>query len=89
MNTYKLTVATPDGNRFCDQVYALFLRGAEGDLAVMAGHTPFITSVQAGACRVHLPDDSERSATLDGGLLTVSAEAVTLLSGSFKWDDEE
>ena len=88
MNTYKLTIATPDGNQFQDQVYALYLRGAEGDLAVLAGHTPFITSVQAGKCRVHLPDDEERSATLDGGLLTVSAEAVTLLSGSFKWDEE-
>ena len=89
MNTFSLTIATPDGNRFQDDVYALFLRGAEGDLAVMAGHTPFITSVMAGQCRLHLTDDTERSATLDGGLLTVSADAVTLLSGSFRWDDEE
>ena len=88
MNTYKLTIATPDGNRFQDEVYALFVRGAEGDLAVMAGHTPFITSVKAGKCRLHLTDDTEKSATLDGGLLTVSAGAVTLLSGSFKWDEE-
>lgn len=88
MNTYKLTVATPDGNRFQGEVYALYLRGAEGDLAVLAGHTPFITSVKAGKCRVLLPDDSERSATLDGGLLTVGAETVTLLSGSFMWEEE-
>lgn len=88
MNTYKLTIATPDGNQFQGEAYALYLRGADGDLAVLAGHTPFITSVQAGACRVHLPDDEEKSATLDGGLLTVSAGAVTLLSGSFKWDEE-
>jgi len=89
MKTYKLTIATPDGNRFQDEAVGLFLRGAEGDLAVLAGHTPFITSVQAGQCRVLLPDDTERSATLDGGLLTVSAEAVTLLSGSFCWDEDE
>ena len=89
MNTYNLTIATPDGNRFEGEVIGLFLRGAEGDLAVFAGHVPFITSVQAGACRIHLPDDEERAATLDGGLLTVSADAVTLLSGSFRWDDEE
>ncbi len=88
MNTYKLTIATPDGNQFQGEVYALYLRGADGDLAVLAGHTPFITSVQPGTCRVHLPDDEEKSATLDGGLLTVGAEAVTLLSGSFTWDEE-
>ena len=88
MNTYKLTVATPDGNKFEGEVIGLFLRGADGDLAVLAGHLPFITSVQAGACRIHLPDDEERSATLDGGLLTVSGKGVTLLSGSFRWDEE-
>ena len=88
MNTYKLTVATPDGNKFEGEVIGLFLRGADGDLAVLAGHLPFITSVQAGQCRIHLPDDDEKSATVDGGLLTVTAERVTLLSGSFAWDEE-
>ena len=88
MNTYNLTIATPDGNQFQGEVVGLFVRGAEGDLAVFAGHVPFITSVQAGKCRIQLPDDSEKSATLDGGLLTVGADAVTLLSGSFKWDEE-
>ncbi len=87
MSTYQLTIATPDGNRFQGEAAALFLRGAEGDLAVLAGHTPFITSVQAGKCRVELPDGEEKSATLDGGILTVGAERVTLLSGSFKWDE--
>ena len=88
MNTYHLTIASPDGNQFQDEVIGLFVRGAEGDLAILAGHMPFITSVQAGKCRIHLPDDEERSATLDGGLLTVSDKAVTLLSGSFRWDEE-
>lgn len=88
MNTYKLTIATPDGNKFQGEVIGLFLRGADGDLAVLAGHLPFITSVQAGKCRIHLPDDDEKSATVDGGLLTVTAEKVTLLSGSFAWDEE-
>ena len=88
MNTYKLTVATPDGNRFEGEVIGLFLRGAEGDLAILAGHVPFITSVKAGQCRIHLPDDDEKSATVDGGLLTVTADRVTLLSGSFAWDEE-
>ena len=81
-------MATPDGRGFQEEVIGLFLRGAEGDLAILAGHTPFITSVQAGPCRIHMPDDSEKVATVDGGLLTVSAEAVTLLSGSFQWIEE-
>ncbi len=88
MNTYQLTIATPGGNKFQGEVLGLFVRGAEGDLAVFAGHVPFITSVKAGKCRLHMPDDSEKVATLDGGLLTVSGKTVTLLSGSFRWDEE-
>ena len=87
MNTFTLTIATPDGNRFAGEAAALFVRGAEGDLAVLAGHTPFITSVQAGVCRVALPDESERAARLDGGLLTVAENKVTLLSGTFRWEE--
>ena len=87
MSTYKLTIATPDGNQFQGEATALFLRGAEGDLAVLAGHTPFITSVQAGVCRIELPDESERTARVDGGLLTVSENKVTLLSGTFRWEE--
>ncbi|MBQ8684127.1 MAG: F0F1 ATP synthase subunit epsilon [Clostridia bacterium] len=88
MNTFMLTVATPDGSRFSGEVEGLFVRGTEGDLAILAGHTPFITAVRPGACRIELPDDTDRTATLDGGLLTVSKERVTLLSGSFRWDEE-
>ncbi len=87
MNTFMLTIATPDGNRFSGEAEGLYLRGAEGDLAVLAGHTPFITSVQPGGCRIELPDDTDRTATLDGGLLTVGNNKVTLLSGSFCWEE--
>lgn len=89
MNTFNLTVATPDGSRFSGEVVGLFLRGTDGDLAILAGHTPFITAVQPGECRIELPDDTDRTARVDGGLLTVSAEKVTLLSGSFRWAEDE
>jgi len=82
MSTYKLTIATPDGNQFQGEAEALFVRGAEGDLAVLAKHTPFITSVKPGKCRVHLPDGEEKVATLDGGLLTVGIVRLVHLSSA-------
>lgn len=85
MNTFPLTVSSPDGDLFKGDVIFLSLRGSEGDLAILAGHTPFITAVNEGECKIILPDDSERLALCEGGLLTVSAEAVTLLSSGFKW----
>ena len=88
MNTYQLTVAAPDGNIFQGEAVCLNLRGTEGNLAVMAGHVPFITAVVPGAVTIELPDDTVRAGHLDGGILTVSADGVTLLAGSFTFDDE-
>lgn len=44
MNTFRLLISTPDGNVFDGAVVQLCLRGSEGDLAVMAGHIPFMTA---------------------------------------------
>ena len=86
MSTFRLTVAAPDGNRFCGEAAALFVRGTEGDLAVLAGHVPFITAVKPGAVTIEDPDGDQRRAHVDGGLLTVAADGVTLLAGSFEWE---
>ena len=87
MKTYALTISSPDGNLFQGQAVQLILRGSEGDLAVMAGHIPFMTAVQPGVCRILLEDGTEKVAHTDGGLLTVAADAVTLLSESFRWEE--
>ncbi len=87
MNTYMLTVSSPDGNIFHEKVSALFLRGANGDLAILAGHIPFVTTVQPGECRIELEDTTEKTGITDGGILTVSKDEVTLLSGTFRWKD--
>ena len=85
MNTFKLVISSPDGNVFEGEIAQLILRGAGGDLAVMAGHIPFITPVKPGVCRLFAEDGSETVAKTAGGLLTVANEGTTLLSDSFEW----
>ena len=53
----------------------------------MAGHIPFVTAVADGDCTIELPDGTVRGAHLSDGLLTVADKGVTLLSGSFKFDE--
>ncbi len=89
MNTFRLIVASPDGRLFDGQAEMLTLRGAEGDLAVMAGHAPFVTTVRSGPCRVHLPGGKVRQGMPDGGLLTVDQEKTTLLCAGFSWSEQE
>ena len=85
MSTFHLIISSPDGHLFSGEAAKITLRGVEGDLAVMAGHIPFVTSVKACDCHIHLSDGTVRTGHTDGGLLTVSDENVTLLSGSFRW----
>ena len=85
MNRFMLTVSSPDGNLFKGEAVKLTLRGAMGDLAVLAGHTPFITSVQSGECHIYITDDEVKNATTEGGLLSVADNTVTFLTGRFNW----
>ena len=86
MNTFKLTVSTPDGNRFVGEAVKLDVRGTMGDLAIMAGHIPFVTSLVKCPCVIELPDGKKKTATCDGGLLSVDTKSATLIAGSFKFD---
>ena len=81
-----MTVSSPDGNLFKGDVEQLILRGAEGELAILAGHIPFMTAVKPGTCRIFLEDGTEKLAHTDGGLLSVASDSVTLLSESFRWE---
>ena len=79
MNTFKLTVSTPDGNSFEGPAEALFVRGTEGDLAVLADHAPLVTAVKDCVCRIIPEDGDEISAEIKGGLLNVSEGGDTIL----------
>lgn len=83
MKEYNLIVSSPDGNIFCGPAVALYVRGCEGDLAVLADHAPFVTSLKPCEVRIELEDLTEIKGRVKGGLLSVDKEQVTLLSGSF------
>ena len=85
MNTYKLVVSTPDGSVFDGYAVALMVRGTEGELAILAGHVPFITAVKSGECKIMWPDDSEKKAKIGGGILTVENDKTTLLCSDFEF----
>ncbi len=87
MKSFDLTVSSPDGNKYDGKCVKFDVRGVEGDLAVMAGHVGFVTSVVKCTCTVWVDEDTKKTASTDGGLLTVNSDSVTFLSGSFKFDE--
>ena len=88
MNTFKLTVATPDGNKFEGEVVKFDVRGVLGELAVMANHIPFVTTVVSAPCKIEFDDGTVKEAKSEGGLLTVGKNITTFFSGSFEFVEE-
>ena len=82
MNTFTLAISSPDGDIFRGEVASISVRGVEGDLAIMAGHIPFVTTIKPCDVKITLEDGSLKVGKADGGILTVGSELVTLLSGS-------
>jgi F-type H+-transporting ATPase subunit epsilon len=87
MNAFHLTVSSPNGNLFDKEAVFLSLRGMEGELAIMAGHVPFVTVVKPCDCKIELDDGTELIGHTEGGVLSVASNSVTLLSGSFAWKE--
>ena len=85
MKTFKFVISTPDGNLFDGDIVKVSLRGAEGALAVLANHTPFVTSVKPCRSHIELDDGTEKFFEVERGLLSVAQESVTLMAGSAKW----
>ena len=84
MSTFPLLISSPDGDLFRGDAEMLILRGTEGDLAVMAGHVPFVTAVVPGNCVVVTADGERQEGTIEDGLLTVDKEQVTVLTSALE-----
>ncbi|MGN1346091.1 MAG: FoF1 ATP synthase subunit delta/epsilon [Eubacteriales bacterium] len=87
MKTFRLQIAAPDGMRYDGEAVQISVRGIEGELAVLAGHIPFVTALKSGECRVYPDDATIRRASCSGGMLMVSADCVRLLSSDFTWEE--
>ena len=85
MKSYHLIISTPEGNLFDGEAAMLTLRGSEGDLAILAGHIPFITAVKECEGSVVFEDNTEKRAKIGGGILTVNKTVTTLLTSSFEF----
>ena len=88
MKAFALRISSTEGDLFSGEAVKLSLRSAGGDLAVMAGHVPFVSYVKPCDCHVELADGSERVGHVQSGVLTVARDKVLLLSGDFIWQKE-
>ena len=88
MADFHLKIVSPDGVFFDGEAHQLSLRSIDGDVAVLAGHIPYLTAVGIGECRVYLGEGEPKRAACCGGLLNVTREGVFLAPTTFEWAED-
>jgi F-type H+-transporting ATPase subunit epsilon len=58
--TFNFELVTPERLVFSGEATQVVVPGAEGDFAVLAGHSPFISTLRPGILEVTLPQGAQR-----------------------------
>ena len=86
MNTFSLTIVTPDGLQFEGQAEELIVRTVSGDLGILAGHINCVAPLGMGMATV-LVDGEKRHGACIGGMVSVLDGSVRLVPTTFEWAD--
>lgn len=78
--TLRLDIVSAEKSIFSGEVATVFATGDMGELGIMPGHTPLVTSLKSGDIRAVLPDQAEEVFYVKGGLLEVQPYIVTVLA---------
>ena len=84
MNTFSLTIVTPDGLRYEGQAEELIVRAVSGDMGILAGHINCVAPLGMGMAAVKI-DGEKRFGACIGGMVTVLDGAVKLVPTTFEW----
>ncbi|MBR6705831.1 MAG: hypothetical protein IKI84_04020 [Clostridia bacterium] len=88
MNSYRLNVSTPDGTVFEGETEKLLFRAHGGDMTVLKGHVPLMTTIRPGNVILTLPDGTVKNGYAENGIVSVGREGVIMLSDTFRWTEK-
>jgi len=78
--TVNLNVVSAEESLFTGSIKSLQITGSEGELGIMPGHAPLLTSLKPGMARIVTAEDKEEILYLSGGMLEVQPNNVTVLA---------
>lgn len=78
--TVHLDVVSAENEIFSGRVESLQVSGEAGELGIMPGHAPLLTSIKPGMVRLVKQNGEEEVIFLSGGILEVQPSAVNILA---------
>ena len=80
-----LTVVTPEGKPFDDDVQRVIVRTTSGDVCILPRHIDYAAALGNGEARITLSDKEIRKAQINGGILHVEKDNVQIITNYFDW----
>jgi F-type H+-transporting ATPase subunit epsilon len=78
----RLEVVTPEKSVVSEEVKIVMAPGDEGEFGVLAGHTPFMTSLKTGTVHYEDAGGTDRYVFVSGGFAEALPDRVTILADS-------
>lgn len=78
--TVHLDIVSAEGEIFSGRAEMITASGTLGELGILPGHTPLLTSLKQGLIRVVLQGGKEEVFYISGGTLEVQPDVVTVLA---------
>ncbi|MDB5084305.1 MAG: synthase subunit epsilon [Bacilli bacterium] len=89
MRTVPLEIVTPDRQVYSGEVNMIIARGGDGELGILPGHTPIVTTLKVAPLRMQLNDGTrEVQVAVSGGFLEVQPEKITVLATAAELPEE-
>lgn len=82
MATFKCRVVSAREELYSGDISVLVAPGIDGELGILAGHTPIITLLKPGPMHLRRADGTEEVIYVQGGVLEVQPKIVTVLADS-------
>ncbi|MHC5012129.1 MAG: ATP synthase F1 subunit epsilon [Planctomycetota bacterium] len=76
----RVVVVTPEGSAFDGQARTVTVPAHDGEVAFLPGHAPFVGALGMGELRVVSSEDGTHRWYLEGGVVQVLADRVTILA---------
>ncbi len=79
-STFQCKVVSVNGDLYSGEVSMLIAEGLDGQLGILANHTPLITLLKPGTMRIETVNGENEYIYISGGVLEVQPKIVTVLA---------
>ena len=79
MNTIRLSIVTPNGEIFNNDVKSVLLPGKEGEFGVLPNHSSLVSSLTVGVIEIEKKDATIEAVVINWGQVKVTEDSVDVL----------